>query len=197
MKKHWKVLLTVGLVAVMAFGAIGSAAWFTDQDTDPVSLAAGKIKVELVGADANGITVVLGSSEYFMGGLAPGVWDGPYYVDVYNKGWGESTLPIKHRWTSQRTGGNTAMWDLMKVRVYHGHCSGSLPNLVYEGLLKNLNLDSTTYAVGGGILNPGNTHCFKFKFMLKSSAGDSLQAKVVNFNLVLDATQEGNSGWGQ
>lgn len=201
LKKFRSLLVVLALLAVVAAGAIGTQAWFTDQDTAVNDLTAGRLDVELRGADADGVVIALDTTQYFKGGMRPGVPEGPYEIDVYNKGWGQSTMTIKYRWSENQTGGSGPMYDKMNVEVRHSFC-GTDPvgwPVIYSGPLDGMVIDSESppsgTVLGGGHLDPNITHCWAWWFELDSTADNTLQAANVQFDLVLDATQPENPGW--
>lgn len=194
-----RIVFSLAMIALVGSLAIGATkAWFTDQATVHNSLAAGKLDVDLRGANAGGITISLDTTQYFKGGMAPGVEYGPYEIAVYNKGWGMSTLPVKYSWTANRTGGNEDMYNLLNVKVRDGNCDWINASwfvgqgYIYQGKLKDMGR-----VVPNVVLNPNITRCTWFYFQLDPTANNSLQGASSQFNLVLDATQPENSEWTQ
>ncbi len=194
-----KILLSVFAVAVVALGAVvATRAYFTDTATVPSDLSSGRLDIELRGPNAGGIIIPVDTTQYFMGGMAPGVEFGPYEVHVYNKGWGQSTLPVKYAWTSVYGSGSQDMYDLLNVKVREGNWDwlGAAwftepQGVLYSGLLK----DMPNYLQSANSLNPNITRCTWFYFTLDSTAGNALQGQNVLFDLRLDATQTNNPGW--
>jgi len=200
MKRVFAFLMVVGLVALMV--GSGFAAWFTDQETVQNDFAAGLLNIDLTGDGSTGVTMALpdttagGTGQ--QGGMAPGVTEGPYYINVFNKPNNASTLPVKYRFRGQKTGGSMAFFDKLWVKVQHGNCvEGGISNkyVVYEGWLKNLYFDSSQ-AISAQ-LDPNISHCYEFLFTLHKSAENDLQGKAVEFELVVDATQTDNPGWAE
>lgn len=184
--------LFASLVAlVLAFGVVGSAAWFTDQDTLPVTGTTGRIEFEVGGPNHAGLTLT---------NLLPGVFTPQYVIDAYNTAL--STTPVKYRITDLvGTESITGLYDQVWVRVRHTHCGTPLPAtwpVVYEGLLKNLEITSTaTPGIISTTLGINITHCFFFDFALVTTAGNTFQNQTTAFQLVFDATQPQNPGWAQ
>lgn len=185
-------VLGLFLVGLLALGLVGSAAWFTDQDTVPVTGTTGQIDFKAAGADSAGIT---------LSNLLPGEWSGVYQVNVYNQV-PSTTTAVKYRITdafvSQSVGG---LYQLVNVNVRHTFCGtpnpASWPSL-YSGPVENLEVVSNvTPGVIAPTLGLNITHCYYYQFQLDSSAGNTFQDQTVSFDLVFDATQPSNPGWTQ
>jgi hypothetical protein len=182
--------LFAGLCAlVLAFGVIGSAAWFTGQDTIPVTGTTGKIVFQTNGPHTAGIT---------LSNLLPGVWTSQYSIDVYNTA--GSTTDVKYRITdafgSESVGG---LYAKVNVRVRHTFCGTPTPTgwpVVYNGPIGSLDLNSIDNAISDA-LGVNITHCYFFDFQLDSTAGNAFQNKTTTFDMVFDATQPENPGWGE
>lgn len=185
-------LLGLILTGMLMFGLVGSAAWFTDQDTVPVTGTTGQIDFKASGADAAGITLA---------NLLPGEWRGPYEVNVYNQV-PSTTTAVKYRmtdaFTSQTVGG---LYQLLNVNVRHTFCGTPNPAtwpIVYTGPVENLEvISNVTPGVIAPTLGLNITHCYFFQFQLDQSAGNTFQNQTVAFDLVFDATQPTNPGWSQ
>jgi hypothetical protein len=189
LKAMLAALVALLMTGVLAVGLIGSAAWFTDQDTIPVTGTTGEIEFQTNGPHTAGITLT---------NLLPGVWSSLYSIDVYNTA--GSTTPVKYRitdaFTSQSIGG---LYGLMNAQVRHTFCGTPTPAswpVVYSGLLQDLDLNSIDHAIAD-TLGVNITHCYFFEFGLASSAGNAFQGQSVAFDLVFDATQPQNPGWSQ
>lgn len=195
MRKRMSLLLALFTVAVMAYGAIGSSAWFTDGAVAPVTGTAGTLDIKLNGANAAGFTV---------DNMQPGVWGSQYYLEVYNQNAPVSTMPVKYRirtpFVSQSAGG---FYDLLWVRVRHTFCGTPNPTAwpVVAGPVKlnalSMESNATAGIVGGGILGVNISHCYYFEFALDSTAGNAYQGASAAFNLTFDATQVENPGWAE
>lgn len=198
MKKLLLSLLTVGLVSAVAIGA--TRAYFTDQEVlGTNSISTGKLDVELRGDYTDGIIIPVDTTQTFEGGLVPGSEFGPYAITVYNKGWGESTVPVKYGWTPRFTGGSGMLYNKIDVAVREGNCDWiddawfEGDGYLYQGALKDMptNLSS---------LNPlgvNISRCTWFYFSLPTDAGNAYQGLNTQFDLVLNATQVENPGWAQ
>ncbi len=196
MKKILASLMMVVLVSVGAFGA--TRAYFTDTETLSNDFTAGKLAVELRGDYSAGIVIPVEATQAFKGGMAPGVEFGPYAVQVYNKGWGQSTIPVKYAWTSKYVDGS-ALYDMIDVKVREGNCdwlgqAWFTGGFLYQGKLKDMH---NYVATQMGPLNPNITRCTWFYFTLDPLANNTLQGANTTFDLVLNATQVGNSGWNE
>jgi hypothetical protein len=192
LKASLGALFALLLTGVLTVGLIGSAAWFTEQDTIPVTGTTGEIDFRTDGPYTAGIT---------LSNMLPGVWSSLYSIDVFNTS--ASTTPVKYRitdaFTSQSIGG---LYSLMNVQVHHYFCGTTDPApadwpIVYgPGLLQDLDLNSIDNAISD-TLGINHSHCYFFEFQLDDSAGNPFQDQTVAFDLIFDATQPQNPGWSQ
>jgi hypothetical protein len=189
LRKSVSALFATLLVAILSIGVIGSAAWFTGQDTIPVTGTSGQIVFQTNGPNTAGIA---------LSNLLPDQWSSLYQVDVYNTA--SSTTDVKYRiteaFTSQSVGG---LYQLLNVRVRHTFCGTPTPSswpIVYDGLLQGFDVNSIDDAISD-TLGINITHCYYFEFQLDDSAGNAYQNQNVAFDLVFDATQPQNPGWSQ
>lgn len=187
------------MIVMVAVGAIGATqAYFTDTDTLGVNtLTAGKVDIDLRGDGIH--SILLDTTQSFEGGLAPGIYGpGLFHLEIYNQGWGVSTLPVKYRMTSAFVSeSKSGYWDLIWVKVRHTYAGTANPAgwpVVYEGLLKNLSLNSVDNAIAD-YLDPNITHVFYIEYGLDSTAGNQYQGANAQYNLIVDATQVNNPGW--
>lgn len=181
------LLLALALVsALMLAGAVGSGAWFTDQEEIPIQAEAGDLDFTL---SANPINIT---------NAEPGVWYGPFVVNVYNN---LSTMPIKYRFTAGQTGGSTPLFDKLVVRADSGFPpfpSGfGYGTIDFTGAVNTMMVDSTTYSVPSPTLGVNITHVWAFYFKVDESADNSLQGASCTFDLVVDGTQVDNPGWSE
>lgn len=190
-----RILLSLLIIFLAAIGVIGATqAYFTEQEVLGVNtLTAGKVDIDLRGDGVH--SVLLGTSS----GLAPGIYGpGLFHLEIYNQAGGVSTLPVKYRMTSQYVGeSEPGYWDLIWVKVHHTNAGTANPAswpVVYQGLLKNLNLNSVDNAIAD-YLDPNITHVYYFEYGLDSTAGNEYQGANAQFNLIVDATQTNNPGW--
>ncbi len=197
-----KILLSLLMIATVAVGAIGATqAYFTDREVlGTNTMAAGKVDIDLQGADSVH-EVLLNTTQSFKGGLAPGQFSSDiFHMEVYNQGWGVSTLPVKYRITSQYLSQSVGgYWDLLWVRVRHTFAGTANPSawpVIYQGLLKDLDINSVDHAIAD-YLDPNITHVFYFEYGLDSSAGNAYQGANATFNILVDATQSTNPGWSE
>ena len=208
------LLLTVALVvlAVGAVGVVGSAAWFTDQSTVPVSATGAKLDIRAeagpVGGplnwyDPSGVTLNVSK-------LAPGAIDPAqrYMINAQNKPAVDSDLAVIYRYTASKTTSTPGFWANLYVKVEAGACVtndlGFVNQIIYEGLLQDLsfvNADNTWYTetnlAGDKVLPVNFTHCYRFSFYLDELAGNELQGGEATFDIVIDATQPENPGWAE
>jgi len=92
-----RIIMSLAMIVMVGASTIAATrAWFTDQEVlGTNTLSSGKLNVDLRGANAAGINIPVDTTQTFEGGLLPGKEFGPYEVQVYNLGWGESTTPVK------------------------------------------------------------------------------------------------------
>lgn len=183
MRKRLGLFLALATSFILVSGVVGSSAWFTSQATDPVTATAGYLHVSLNGADSSSITIA---------NMAPGDWSAPYEVNVYNSAPG--TLDLKYRITSQYTGGDGNMFNLLNVRVRHYHCGSPNPSSwpVIWGAAGLNALDVRSNTTPGIVRNPlpvNWTGCFFYEFQLDPSAGNAYQGDSTTFNIVVDGAQ--------
>jgi hypothetical protein len=207
MKKVLAGLLGLLAAAVLAFGVVGSGAWFTDQTVVPFNAASGKLDIRAeVGPpggsqtlyDPSGVPIALTN-------LVPGVYNSANtrMISVQNKPAADSTLAAKYRYRSELVTDSTpaGLWAAIVVKAETGFCVSNnitSPTVVYEGPVSGLAFTNAAHAPsGGGNLPVNTTHCYRFSFKLDDSAGNSLQGKSATFNVIIDATQPENPGWSQ
>lgn len=200
MKLTKKILISLSIVTLLAATTFAATkAYFTDTAYASNDLQAGKLDVKLNGADAAGVKIELDTTQTFKGGLVPGKWVGPYYIDVYNQGWGVSTIPVKYQWTSSFVSGEGALYDKLNVDARHSFCGTGVfapATSKYVGLVKDMNLNSVDHAIAD-FIDPNISHCWQFYFQLDPTADNSYQGDATQFDLYLDATHEENPGWTQ
>lgn len=185
-KKVLPLLALALVVAIMVMGAVGSGAWFTDQETVAVQ------------AEAGDLDFVVSSTPISIANAEPGEWYGPYVINVYNN---QSTMPIKYRFTADESSGSTALFNKLVVRADSGYAPfpGGFGFGVddFTGPLSTMSIDSPTYAVPSMYLGVNITHVWAFYFKVDESAGNDLQGAAVDFDVVVDGTQVGNPGWAE
>ena len=191
-KRLLSALLIVGL-GVMAIGAVGSAAWFTDEATLNVTGTAGQIDFKLSG-DVTGK-----SPSITLNNLLPGVWTPQLEVSVYNQV-PDTTTAVKYRFVSQPDTETVAgFFNSINVKVFHTFCGTINPPgwpVVYNGTLNGLLVDSTVDAISP-TLALNDTHCYYLSFSLDPSTGNAYQGAVATFDIDYTATQPENPGWSQ
>ena len=199
MKRLLFGILSLGLVAIVAIGA--TRAYFTDREVLGNTIETAKLNVNLTGPGVTYVPILIDG--HLQGGLLPGTTIGEYTMTVYNRGHGQSTVPVKYAWSAAYTGGSQELFDRMEVKVRKGNCDwfddawftepqGIVTDLAgdYFIPLNTLTLLPTESNLGVNI-----TNCTWFWFRLDPSAGNEFQGKNTQFNLVLDATQVDNPGW--
>jgi predicted ribosomally synthesized peptide with SipW-like signal peptide len=195
-KKLPVVILSLLLLTIMAYGTVGTGAWFTDRDMIVGNTAtAGKLDIDVRTGGSTVLPIELEN-------IAPGEWYGPYEIHVYNQNTPVSTMPVKYRFydanSTETVGG---FYDLMRVKVDHSHagpnnCVG-WPTVFGPQPLGALDVRSPAHSIAApsGELGVNITHVYCLYFKLHESAGNPYQGASATFDLVFDATQINNPGW--
>ncbi len=187
-------ILALGVVSVAAIGA--TRAYFTDQEVLGNTIETAKLDVDLTGPGVTEIPVLIGG--HLTGGILPGGVYGRYQMSVYNRGHGQSTVPIKYFWTAEFANGSGALFNILNLKVEDGNCDWitNWPaglELRYNGPLSGF----SHWRTFPGDLGVNITRCTWFTFSLPTTAGNAYQGLNTQFNLVLDATQVDNPGWSE
>jgi hypothetical protein len=204
-RKALYLLLALGLLAVAAFGVVGSAAWFTDGATVPISATGATLDIRAeVGPPGGPVTYYDPTGVALsVDNLAPGALSDKVMISVQNKGNPASTLDVKYRYRSLYTASSPGFWDALNVQVEYGACGGFnlsyvMPTFIYDGPVENLSFTSVDNDYNTGDYLPvNNTHCYRFAFYLDETAGNGLQGGSATFDVVIDATQPENPGWAE
>jgi predicted ribosomally synthesized peptide with SipW-like signal peptide len=177
------VLVLGALMGLMAFGVIGSAAWFTSQDAiEDNVVSAGTLDVQVFGG------------AFTISNLAPGgAWVGPHVFEIREHGSLNALYDISVGNISQTVSG---FKNKVNVRLYTDFSSGSFGDacsgiLIYEGPLTGLNGTSSDNAWSNPFLAPNDawTDPWKVCFQLDSSAGNQFQGASATFDIVVDGYQ--------
>lgn len=194
MRKRYMLLAAfVLVVAVLAFGAVGSGAWFSSTATlDNNTLAAGTLKVTITQEGSQALP-------FHLTNLEPGTWVPVPLVALgaFNNPNPASTLPCKYQLSFTGlnvTSGPADLASKIHVRIRHTFAGTADPPswpIVMEGTLDSIILQSTLTAgiVGGGILNPNNTHVYKLEFELDPYADNTYQGAALSLDFKVDAYQ--------
>lgn len=180
------IVLVLGtLLGVMAFGVVGSGAFFTDQEEieDNVASAA-SLDIELI--NVNG-----GSMPFVATGLVPGAdWSGPYPFGIYNTA---GSMPVLYEISANDiTQTEPGMKNKINVKLIPyfsgplGDCSAAA---AYQGPLPGLSGNNLEHPYGQPALPVNWTHSWKLCMALDSSAGNQYQGDTVTFDVVVDASQ--------
>jgi hypothetical protein len=187
--KRLGLLFAALLVATMSLGIITSGAWFTDTDSVAVTATSGEIEVVWNGPNSNGFSV---SDLMPQNGFA----NSPKHaLEIYNTG--TSTSAVKFRVTDLLTSESVAgFYAQLYVHVEEIDCGAtSVVRVAYSGLLQDL--EFTSIGAKYDPLPVNFTDCYTFQFALSQFAGNEFQNQTAAFDLVLDATQPENPGWGE
>jgi predicted ribosomally synthesized peptide with SipW-like signal peptide len=196
MKKILLSLFVVGVVAVATFGV--TRAYFTDQEQIlGNTIETARINVNLSGPTVDETRVWTGS--HLFGGMLPGETTDPYQLRVYNRGHGQSTVPVKYAWSVEHTGGSADLFNIVEVRVTDGNCDWPTSNpggiqVRYNGPLADMGPYLRTFPSNLGV---NITRCTWFEYTLPVTAGNAYQGLDTEFRLILDATQVDNPGWSE
>ena len=200
MKRMLVAAVVLAAIAIMAFGAISTGAWFTDTDTVANNtLAAGKLDIDLRDAVGSGTVLPINVAN-----MAPSEDDwvpvGPAFaMNVYDQNTPVSTLPAKYRFSFVNIvpTGAANLNDALRVRLYHGFGGSPFsgdPWIVWEGSFNAFVFQSThpmmNTVLNDGIVPVNGSHVYQFKFHLDENAGNAYQGASVQFDLKVDAFQE-------
>jgi hypothetical protein len=173
------------LGSILVYGAIGSGVWLSNQEIQ-VGQAASESKEIFI--NTSGFVPVT------LNDVKPGVWYGPYKVDLYNPD-GFGTLPVKYRiYDRFRAESIPGMYEHTNIKVIHLQCSGESNNF-WEGNLQDLYWESQLMSSQNGILDVKSTHCFEFNFKLEDMSDHNFAGESLSFDLVFDAAQVNDPGW--
>ncbi len=183
MRKILLAVLALSLMAIMLYGAVASAAWFSATDHVAVTATSGGIDIT-----GNPTTMTVAD-------LMPGVYSDPQEFQIYNTA--NSTVDVKFRVTDQFVSETySGFYNKIQVKVNPWNCgAGPEEATVYEGLLKNLDFNNSQQTLFHDGLPVNWTACYHVRFELVPSANNSFQNQGANFNLVMEGTQLENPGW--
>ena len=177
------IILLLG--SILVYGAIGSGVWLSNQEIQ-VGQAASESKEIFI--NTSGFVPVT------LDNVKPGVWYGPYKVDLYNPD-SFGTLPVKYRiYDRFRAESIPGMYEHTNIKVIHLQCSGGSNNY-WEGDLQDLYWESQLMSSQNGILDVKSTHCFEFNFKLDDMSDHNFEGESLSFDLVFDAAQVNDPGW--
>jgi predicted ribosomally synthesized peptide with SipW-like signal peptide len=186
-----KRAILVVLVAIMAIAVVGygAVAYFTDEVTAQGTYSSGRVDISKLPA----------AKTFTVSNLIPGEWTSPEEMSIYNSG---STTSVKYKFSATKDSESVAGFgDNINVIVRHTFAGSPNPAgwpIVYQGPLKNLNIDSTaTPGVIASTLGENITHVYYYQFQLASSAGNQYQSQNAQFTIKYHATQASNPGWNQ
>jgi hypothetical protein len=202
--KKLSVALSAVVAGTLAFGMMGTGAWFTYSDQSPThTAAAARLHVDMRNDGG-----YLGTNSYTFAKMAPGVWTVANPTDiaplttslnVFNDG----DLAVKYRLSAVYDNGDIPMFNTLVMRVYPALYGGTNPPtgtctaaptgaVLWQGDLSAFN--------DGAFVNTlpaGNSAKFCMNFALPTTAGNYYQLKTTNFHFVVDATQTDNPGWSE
>ncbi len=198
MKRLLFSILSLGVVSAVAIGA--TRAYFTDTESvQGNSIGTARVEVAL---SAQGTTVI----PITVPNILPG-WTSPVYtIRSTNTG----TVPLKYAWSAEFVSDSGMLFNALDVRMEDDYlCMGTniwqkypVPVDPVAGPftvapdgdpLSGLTMIPTSFIN----LPVGQAGCTRFTFTLPTTAGNALQGKTTNFNLVITATQIDNPGFSQ
>jgi hypothetical protein len=185
-KRRVLVVLVLGMLSgVMAFGVVGSGAWFTDQDSivDNV-VSAGTLSIDV--RQEEGAT-----QPFLISNLAPGGdWVGPYPFGIYNDGSLPALYGISAGNISETVPGFTNLVNVRLIPYFGGaystSCTGGL-----ESSLTAMAATVTNHVYGVAALPFNNTHPWKMCFQLDDTADNTYQGASAEFDVIVTASQPG------
>ncbi len=206
-KKFFVTLAVLGLIGVMAYGMIGSGAWFTDGATsNPSTLYSGTLSINdtalstatvtvpnMAPGDKTQDVVILITNN----GSIPLIWFGN--LQVNGSDLLKEAIYIDYA-LMQFEGGNWAEADdnFIKDGVGDGLYPGAYDNMAADGLFEKISLAvfDGTNAMGTtpyefvGALKPGYAYRLTLRFGFAEKAGNEYQAKgPLTITFKADATQ--------
>jgi hypothetical protein len=174
------------LISILVYGAIGSGVWLSDQEIQVGEAAAPEN--EEIFINTSGIVPVI------LNDVKPGIWYGPYKVDLYNPD-GFGTLPVKYRiYDRLRAESIPGMFEHTNIKVSNFRCSGELYNY-WEGNLQDLYWESQLMSTHSGVLDVKYTHCFEFNFELEQATDHVFTGESLSFDIIFDAAQVNDPSW--
>ena len=180
------------MVGVLVFGAVGSSAWFTDQEFVPGEAQAGSLDIQVKNLTNGGIANSEGPTEavpYAMDGLVPGESYFPA-LDLEIKNIGD--IPAKLRISDGKTGGGQNIYNNLTVAVLEADtCPSTVATLwtvIYNGSLSGMS------ELADGLVSPRGFSCITLEFMLDSAATDN--GGITSFNVLVTAGQEDDPAFG-
>ena len=204
MNKILVILIAAVVVAVAAFGIIGSGAWFTDVETVALSGTAATLDLQLAVTDGTLPDGCDGTPQIADGGLPVG-WTVPdltpgtthmLCIEVQNMDTG-SNLAAKYRFRVADEEGDEELLPVT-LAVEGGVCGD--PESIYMGTVIGLNDADPPMGTDGSwnaSLAPGSMDCYEFSIHVPESLGNEAQGTSGSINLIVDATQEDNPGWSE
>lgn len=185
MKKVLVALAAVSIVAVLSGGAIGSGAWFTDQD----SVETNEV---LLGA----LNPMITGAPFYVENAEPGVAAGTQELRFVNSNleYPTPTIAVKYRITAEYMSGDPQLYDQIGVRAqWH---NGSSWQTAYDGPLSTMDINPTNWGPTAN-LPVGATHLWRFTYTPASTLDNLFQGHAAVFRLVFNSTQTANPGWDQ
>lgn len=183
-----KPLLAIILLlsSILIYGAIGSGDWFSNREIQ-VGRAAAPENQEILINTSGTLTVVLMD-------VKPGIWYGPYKVDLYTPDV-FGTLPVKYRiYDRLRAESVPGIYEHTYIKVVNYRCDGAIYNK-WEGFLPDLYWESRSMSANSGVLDVKYTHCFEFDFKLENPASKKFASENLSFELIFDAAQLNDPEW--
>lgn len=195
------VVAAIALVGALAWGALGTGAWFTD-----TAALEGNVvttgNMDLSAGSANADSIV--NQPMGFDNLEPGAG----YVTV-GYFWTRNDGDYDMKWRGYlNLSGNTGLTEYIQVRCVLNPTSGPWDSLVNFGppdseVFTNVPLSALQVAGNSHILmkdpdwpfTPGAFAFYELQAKLLSTAPNAMQEKTLTADLVLDATQYINTGW--
>jgi hypothetical protein len=183
-KRSLSILVAGMLAGILAFGVVGSGAWFTDQAV----IADNTVGTGMLSVDIREESSV--AQPFQVGDLKPGgEWQGPFPFGIYNDG----KMPLVYSISSNVTDDPSGLAAFVNVRLipYHGGpvTPGCDDEAAFEGTLPELAASISDSITGHEALDPNITHTWKLCFQLDDEADAEAQGATATFDIVVDAKQ--------
>lgn len=178
-------IMVAGLLAgLLAFGTVGSGAWFSDQAV----IAGNTVGTGVLSIDIREESSV--AQPFAVGDLKPGGdWQGPFPFGIYNDG----NMPLVYDISSNVTDDPSGLAPMVNVRLipYHGGpvTPGCEDEAAFEGTLPELAASISDSITGQEALEANITHTWKLCFQLDDEADAGAQGAAATFDVVVDAKQ--------
>ena len=191
LKKWLTYLIGITLLSVLAFGVLGTGAWFTtDESISGNSVSTGTLDLEVSGGPFSGTNLEPGAG-YTSLGIFCVENIGDY--DMKWRGW------LKDVDDAKGLRNYLQVQAILNPTGYEGNYGPAdttvftdVPFTDLMGPNSHILLNDPVYP-----FSPGYKACYQINAKLLSSAPNAVQAATLNTNLYIQGTQYINTGWGE